>query len=129
MVCGIIIILFIIVPFHTNHQAWSEIESRILFLVITMVIVEIVELLKNPIVASGILVFGRNIYGWINRSMEDGQIQDYEWKQLGKTLLQLGGFSIFAYLGINSLIPGLVGPEEATALVAFMDVLRSYFKK
>lgn len=94
-----------------------------------MVIETIIEFLKNPIVASGILVFGRNIYGWINRSMEDGQIQDYEWKTLGKTLLQLGGFSVFAYLGINSLIPGLVGPSEATALIAFMDIIRSYFKK
>jgi hypothetical protein len=94
-----------------------------------MVVETIIDFLRNPAVASGLLVFGRNIYGWINRSMEDGKIEDYEWKQLGKTLIQLGGFSIFAYLGINALFPGVVGPTESTALVAFVDVLRSYFKK
>jgi hypothetical protein len=90
---------------------------------------EIISFLQIPAVGSALILFGRNIYGWINRSLEDGKLDSYEWKQLAKTMLQLGGFTVFAYLGINTLFPGLVSEVDATVLIAFADVIRSYFKK
>ena len=93
-----------------------------------MVFEEILAFIQTPAVLAFVTIFGRNIYGWLNRSLEDGKLDAYEWKQLGKTLLQLGGFSIFAWFGINTLVPGLLDLETATALTAFVDVIRSYLK-
>jgi hypothetical protein len=89
----------------------------------------IIEIIQNPAIQAGIVLFARNIYGWANNSMKDGAIQDYEWKSLGKTILTLGGFSLFAYLGINAIFPGVLTVEESAALVSFVDVIKSYLKK
>jgi len=90
---------------------------------------EIISFIQTPAVAAFLVLFGRNIYGWLNRSLEDGMLDEYEWKQLGKTLLQLGGFAIFAWFGVNTLVPGLLDVQTAAALTAFVDVIRSYLKK
>lgn len=85
-------------------------------------------LVSNTFVASGLTLLGRNIFGWVVNSMKDGEIQPYEWQQLLKTLVTLGGLSVFAYFGINAVVDG-VPAGETTAVVALVDAVRSYFKK
>jgi len=48
-----------------------------------------------------ILPLLRNITGWLENSLEDGKIQKYEVKELGKTLVKLGAPVLFAYLGVQ----------------------------
>ncbi len=81
----------------------------------------------DSIVLSAGAVLGRNIFGWLKNSLKDGTIQSYEWKQLGKTLVTLGGFAVFTYFGINVVTE--VSPEEATAIATLVDVVKSHFKK
>jgi hypothetical protein len=87
------------------------------------------EIFTNPAVIGAVTFVARNIYGWFNNSMKDGAIQPYEWKQLGSTLVTLGGFALFTYLGVNAAFPGVITPEGSAAIVAFVDVVKSYFKK
>jgi hypothetical protein len=82
----------------------------------------------DQIVMSGLILVGRNVYGWLTNSMADGKIQDYEWKQLGKTLFTLGGAAVFAYMGINAVVAD-VSPENTTALVALVSLVVSEAKK
>ena len=86
------------------------------------------EIISNPAVISGAMIIGRNIFGWFKNSFADGEIQDYEWKQLGETIFKLGGLSAFLFLGLSVVIPG-ISIEESTALATLIDVLRSQFKK
>ena len=86
------------------------------------------EWLSNPAVIGGLTVIGRNLYGWLKNSFEDGEIKDYEWKQLAETAVRLVGLSAFLFFGINAVVPG-VSIEESAALAALIDVLKSEFKK
>jgi hypothetical protein len=86
------------------------------------------EILANPAVTAAAALVGRNVYGWAVNSMKDGSIQSYEWKQLGKTLLTLGGFAVFTWAGLNAANLD-IAPDQAAVLVSFVDVLRSHFKK
>jgi len=90
--------------------------------------VVVMEVITNPIVLSGITILGRNIFGWLKNSLTDGEIQNYEWKLLAETLFKLGGLSLFLFLGLNVVVPG-ISAEESTAFAALIDVLRSQFKK
>jgi hypothetical protein len=89
---------------------------------------DITSIISNPIVIGAITFVGRNIYGWFNNSMKDGKIDHYEWKQLGKTIITLGGFAVFTYLGINAAFPNTLSIEGSAAIVALVDVVRSYIQ-
>ena len=52
------------------------------------------------IIGLGSVIF-RNALGWAKNSLEDGKIQDYEWKQLAITTIQTGGLFIVAYYGLG----------------------------
>lgn len=90
--------------------------------------VDVVEIISNPAVLSGLTIFGRNLYGWIINSFKDGKIQDYEWKQLGTTIVKLGGLALFLFLGISVVVPG-ISIEQSAMLAALIDVLKSELKK
>ena len=61
----------------------------------------------------------RNAYGWAVNSMKDGQIQSYEWKLLGASILKLGGLALFLSLGFE--LEGV----DSTAIVAAIDAGRN----
>lgn len=86
------------------------------------------EIVANPVITSGFIAVGRNVFGWVKNSLEDGKIDQYEWQRLGKTFVTLGGLALFTYLGINATFAE-IGPAEATGIAALIDVLRSHFKK
>lgn len=88
----------------------------------------ITEIVTNPYIIGGFTVIGRNLFGWLKNSLEDGKIDAYEWKQLAKTFVTLGGLAAFTYVGINAAFAE-IGPAEATGIAALIDVLRSHFKK
>lgn len=89
---------------------------------------DITSIISNPIVIGATTFVGRNIYGWFNNSMKNGKIDHYEWKQLGKTLITLGGFAVFTYLGVNATFPDTISIEGSAAIVALVDVVRSYIQ-
>ena len=93
-----------------------------------VVIEQIVEFVKNPVVVGAITIGARNVYGWLKNSIADGKITDYEWRQLAETIFRVGGLAAFLYFGIGVVVPGIT-PESATALSALIDVLKSEFKK
>jgi len=84
------------------------------------------EFLYNPVTIGALTILGRNLYGWAVNSFKDGKLQGYEIKQLGQTLLTVGGLAVFAYYGINSVAD--ISPEQATMVAALVDILRSVFK-
>lgn len=43
----------------------------------------------------------RNIAGWAENSFEDGQIQDYEWKELGVTFFRVGIVGVALAYGLD----------------------------
>jgi hypothetical protein len=44
---------------------------------------------------------GRNILGWLQNSLANGQIDSYEWKKLISTILEVAVLSISAMYGIG----------------------------
>ena len=86
------------------------------------------SLLANPVFMGGAIIVGRNLFGWFMNSMKDGKIDEYEWGQLGQTIVKLAGMSVFLYFGIGAIVPG-VDAEASTALAALIDILKSEFKK
>ena len=86
------------------------------------------EWLANPVVAGALTLVGRNVFGWVKNSLDDGQIQGYEKAKLVKTLLELGALSVAVYLGLDIVLPS-VAPENAAGVVALVDMAKSYFKK
>ena len=70
--------------------------------------------------AVGAAVF-RNVIGWLQNSMKDGEIQKYEWNRLGKTLIGYVG-------GIIILSQGL--PLDTSIAAIFgIDLLKTVVKK
>ncbi len=43
----------------------------------------------------------RNLYGWLVNSLEDHEIQKWEWQKLGATLLRLGALALFLSVGFD----------------------------
>lgn len=87
----------------------------------------VIAFLANPVVLSALTILGRNLFGWFVNSMKDGEIQDYELKQLGQTYATVLGIALFTFLGLGVVVD--VAPEQAVFIAALLDVLRSYFKK
>lgn len=87
----------------------------------------ILAIVSNPIILSALTILARNLFGWFVNSMKDGEIQDYELKQLGKTYATVLGIALFTFLGLGAVTD--IAPEQAVLVAALLDVLRSYFKK
>lgn len=88
--------------------------------------VDVISWASNPVVAGALTLVGRNVFGWLKNSMEDGEIQSYEWRRLAQTLIGLGGMAVFGYFGINAVFPDMVNPAEAAALASLVDVIKSW---
>ena len=65
----------------------------------------------------------RSVAGWLEKALADGKIEDYEWKQLGETVLRTGVPATALCFGFN--LP--VGYAVAIPLVA--DYAYHYIKK
>lgn len=61
----------------------------------------------------------RNLTGWLERSLKDGQINKYEWKKLFETTIRVGIIGIVAYFGLEST--GLSNPEVISFAIAFLS--------
>ena len=56
----------------------------------------------------GAVGFFRAFVGWFKNSVEDGKIQDVEWKKLAET------FAIFLTIGIVAMLAGSTVVEDTT---------------
>lgn len=60
-----------------------------------MAILELIGAIAIPI--------GRSVFGWLQNALEDGQINDFEWKQLGSTIFSIGVPAIALYFSFNAV--------------------------
>jgi len=67
----------------------------------------------------------RSIAGWLENSLEDGKINDFEWKQLGATVVRVGLFGL-----VIVYFPGVeVTYIEAAAAAIGGDLVLQVVKK
>ena len=76
--------------------------------------------LSAPIMAIG----ARSLFGWMNNSFKDGEIQLIEWQKLGATFARLGALTVFVYLGLGELGAD-VSATGSASLASLVDVLRN----
>jgi hypothetical protein len=70
----------------------------------------------------------RNVGGWLEASLKDGEICSYEWAQLGETVLRVGIIGAGTYFGLNGM--GIdVSALGASASAVVMDFILSAIKK
>ena len=83
---------------------------------------------SNPVVISTAFAVGRNLIGWVSNSLADGQIQGYEWSQLGKTVLKFAIATVSLAFGLEAFVPGITA-EHTAGITTAIDWLRSEFKR
>lgn len=83
----------------------------------------------SPEAQAGLVVIGRNIYGWVRNSLKDGEIQHYEWKQLGATFLKYGLGIAVIMAGGNAVGVSGITAAEAAGLTAAADFGAGYLKE
>lgn len=61
----------------------------------------------------------RNIFGWLENSLRDGKIQKYEWKKLGKTMVEyfIGIYFLSQGMPIPTAIAGTFGLDFVEHLI------------
>lgn len=60
---------------------------------------------SNPLIMSAGIAVIRSVAGWIENSLENGKIEEWEWKKLGETIFRV----VPQTLGLTALI----GPAGA----------------
>lgn len=73
------------------------------------------------VVAAIVIGLFRNILGWLENALKDGKIDEYEWKQLFRTVTKY-----FTYVMI--LMVGLPVDQAITAAFG-LDILKSSLEK
>ena len=61
-----------------------------------------IEILK----VIGILIVvpvARSVSGWLTHALDDGVITEFEWRQLGVTVIRVGTMAGLGYLGLSSI--------------------------
>ena len=85
-----------------------------------MVLKEILALVGFPVL--------RSVAGWAENALKDNKITDFEWKQLGETVLRVGFIGVAAYFGLNEL--GLdISALGAGASAVVLDIILAAIKK
>lgn len=74
--------------------------------------------IASPIVAAVV----RSASGWLENALEDGNISDYEWGQLGATVVRVAIIGVGLHLGIG------LDPIAASASAVVADFIISKFK-
>ena len=75
--------------------------------------IEIITLVATPIF--------RSVTGWLENSLEDKQIDTYEWSKLLSTVLRVGVIEVGLYYGLNAF--GINVPVLGAAAAAFVTDL------
>jgi len=70
----------------------------------------------------------RSVAGWAENALKDNKITNFEWKQLGSTVMRVGFIGIATYFGLNNA--GLdVSALGAGASAVVLDFILSAIKK
>jgi len=74
------------------------------------------------VVGAGLI---RSVLGWLKHSMADGKIEDFEWKELGSTIIRVGLIGV-----IVAYFPGLdISWFEASIVALGGDLFLNTIKK
>jgi len=68
----------------------------------------------------------RGSLGWLENAIEDSYISDFEWRQLGVTVIRISTLTGFAYFGINAFFD--VSVFSTAAGIAAVDFILSKIK-
>ena len=60
----------------------------------------------------------RAVGGWLENALEDGKISEWEWGQLGQTVVRVGLLALAGYFGLDAL--GIDSAPIAAAAGAFV---------
>lgn len=64
----------------------------------------------------------RSVFGWANKALEDGQVEYFEWRKLGSTVVRVGFISACIYLGYGEMV-GDLAPYAAAAGGTIVDII------
>jgi len=73
--------------------------------------------LKEAAIIVGVPII-RNIAGWAENALQDGQISKYEFAELTKTIVSMGITGTFLYFGLDGV--GIDGAAIGAAVGAFI---------
>ena len=67
----------------------------------------------------------RSIAGWLENSFKDGQIDKFEWAQLGATIVRVGIIGLGTYLGLNGMGVDVTALGASTSAVVLDFIMHS----
>ncbi len=70
----------------------------------------------------------RSVAGWAENALKDGKIENFEWKQLGETVVRVGFIGAATYFGLNE-VGYDISALGAGAAAIIIDVIISAIKK
>lgn len=85
---------------------------------------DIVNNIPLAIIVAAIVGLLRSLAGWIENSLKDGVITEYEYKQLAGTVVKYLASILVLMLGVDSTLP-ILGVDTATANAAAVPVSTS----
>lgn len=85
-----------------------------------------VDIINVPIavIVAALVGLLRSVSGWLENSMKDGIIEDYEYRQLAGTIIKYISAILLLMLGVDSVLP-VLGVDQATASAASVPVSAS----
>ncbi len=99
-----------------------------------------IDLVNIPlaVIVAAVVGFLRSFAGWLENSLKDGIITEYEYRQLAGTVIKYIASILILVLGVSSTLP-VLGVDTATAnaaavpvsasLAFIMDVVTSSLKR
>lgn len=85
-----------------------------------------IEVIKHIGLVVGVPVV-RSLFGWVENSLADGVINEFEWRQLGETTIRVGLIAIATYYSLGQFFNVDVVSAGASALL--VDKVLSAMKK
>ncbi len=76
------------------------------------------------VIVAAVVGFLRSFTGWLENSLKDGVITEYEYKQLAGTVVKYLASILVLMLGVDSALP-VLGVDTATANAAAVPVSAS----
>ena len=70
----------------------------------------------------------RSVAGWAENALKDGKIENFEWKQLGETVVRVGFIGAATYFGLNEAGYD-ISALGAGAAAIIIDIIISAIKK
>ena len=76
-----------------------------------------IEIIKEMGIIVGVPIL-RSIAGWAENSLSDGNINEFEWKRLGETVIRVGLIAAATYYGLGKFFDvNIIGAGASAFLI------------